>query len=282
MPQATVQASTSPDESALLIEMLRRRGLLAEGGNIRALPFGTGTQNGTNGNGASNSSNPVDASAMRPAGPTPVLADDNTLVDPTTGKHLDPQTSNDWLKYFAAGAGIAGGVAITDALRQRRQGSRIPLVEGEVIDPLGPLPNGIDSAIVNGEYTEVPDPKRLGAPSSAITDGTSPSQLEAAKAIAARRMATNPPAPVSDTSIIRGTDAMSDISPEEMAQAKAIAKQLVENRTKGNAQVARQNNIKRRYNLPTGPTDENSLLNTVIDIMRRAKIPPSAIVRAVP
>jgi hypothetical protein len=282
MPQATVQASTSPDESALLIEMLRQRGLLAEGGNLRALPFGTGTQNGTNGNGASNSSNPVDASAMRPAGPTPVLADDNTLVDPTTGKHLDPQTSNDWLKYFVAGAGIAGGVAIADALRQRRQGSRIPLVEGEVIDPLGPLPNGIDSAIVNGEYTEVPDPKRLGAPSSVITDGTSPSQLEAAKAIAARRMATNPPAPVSDTSIVRGTDAMSDISPEEMAQAKAIAKQLVENRTKGNAQVARQNNIKRRYNLPTGPTDENSLLNTVIDIMRRAKIPPSAIVRAVP
>lgn len=267
-------------DQELLKALLQQKGLLATGGNIRSLPFAdeSAPTSSASSAGAGVVSPSSGASATRPSGPTP-LVKGNTLIDPQTQQPLDGQLADDWWKYLAAGAGAgAAGYAIYKALRNRQGGADstpraegVPTVEGEVVsDPLAALPDG--QVPVEGEYSEVGDTLAARAKQQALP----PPQ----PSLTSRTRAKPNPVPANDTSVIRATDAVSDLSPQEMEQAKTLAAQLVANRSKGNASLGKQTNLKRRYNLPTGDTNENSLLNTVIRLIREGKA--SGFARAVP
>lgn len=252
-----------------MVQALIERGLLATGGNIRNMPFAdpSGLANGN----AASSSPPVPTAtggtSVRPSGPTPVMDANKQLVDPTTGAPLDPQLANEWLKYLVAGAAVGGGYALTDAIRDKFAKGRIPTVEGEVVnDPLGALPNSADDAIISGEYSDVA-PAQLESPRKALTNGSTETGSETAKAIAERKGPTRK-ITRGNSRVISSADSLSDLSPEELQQAKDLTAQLVANRTAGNKARAKQSNLNRRGGRPTGPTDEEGLLNTVVRIMR--------------
>jgi hypothetical protein len=260
-------ASGDTSQLELLKALLQQKGLLATGGNIRSIPFDeTASQDAV---GTTSGTLPPDSiastgSAVRPEGPTPLIQGDK-LVDPSTGQELAGGLADDWWKYLLVGGAVGGGAALADMLRKRKGGAiteGVPLVEGEVItDPLAALPD--NQVPVKGEYSEVGDTLTNGR------QGVAGALADRQKQLTARTMPRANPVPETDTSIIRVPDQMSDISPEEMENAKALVKQLVENRTKGNRAKARQSRFSRRAVLPTGPTDENSLLNTIIGIMRK-------------
>lgn len=262
-------------DPSLMEEMLRQRGLIATGGNIRPIPFAgdnvsppaSGSM-GVGGAGASGAAN-----IPRPPGATPIVGPNNTLLDPSTNQPLDPQSSDSWWKYLLGGAGVVGGGMAAAALLKNRKG--VPYIEGETLDPLAPNA-APDAPPVEGEYTNVPnsdvpnvEPQRgLPPPATAIEDARTQAQLpETAKALGARKRATNPSVS-SDTSVVRGSDSLSDFTPEEIARARQLAQQLVAERVKGNRARAKQTNLTRRGGKPTGPTEEEGLLNTVIRLLR--------------
>ena len=293
MATAAVQASTQQD-AELMKELLRQRGLLATGGNIRALPFADGpVVPNANGNEAAPGDNA--GSVPRPEGMTPVVDENDNLVDPSTGMPLSPEIANDWWKYLLGGAGIAGGAVLADMLRRRMGKGKVPTIEGETLDPLAPTPEGA-SPIVNGEYTEVnpsrsvagPQPRSTSQAAEALAGRSNaralpspPLSLEAASELARSKARPNPRA-TSDTSVVRSSDLYSDLTPEELARAKEITKQLVANRVKGNKARAKQSKFSSRAVLPTGDTDEKSLLNTVVRLLRENGALRSATVRAIP
>lgn len=282
MPVAT------QDPQELMKALLQQKGLLATGGNIRSLPFADGQAPSPSASSASAgvAGPSAGTDATRPQGATP-LVKGNTLIDPQTQQPIEGQLADDWWKYLLAGAGAGGaGYALYKALQNRKGGAAgdptaeaIPTVEGEVVsDPLSPLPGNSPQ---EGEYYPVGDDTQLAPSAKQLTDQSTAQVLaDRNKQLTSRNRPNPNPIPESDTSVIRGTDTVSDLSPQEMEQAKTLAAQLVANRQKGNASIGRQTNLKRRYNLPTGDTNENSLLNTVIRLIREGKA--SSLVRAVP
>lgn len=283
-----VETEQQKNQAALLEELLRQRGLLATGGNIRQLPFAASAP-ANGGDTGSGSALPSASSASRPAGETPVIDADNNLVNPKTGAKLDDASTSDWWKYLAAGAGVAGGAALAEMLRRRANKNRIPTVEGEVIDPLSPLPNSASDEIINGEYRDAPDTRRIAPPSATVaTEPTFPSNGDVAAVAAERKLTARNrpnanPVASSDTSVIRAPDSYSDLSPEEMQRAKELTAELIAARKKGNLARSKQSRFSRRAVQPTGPTEpEEGLLNTVIRLMKQNGALRSAVVRAVP
>lgn len=261
--------ATDTSQLELIKALLAQKGLLATGGQFRPVPFdyaAAAAGNGVGANGSTPSTNGADA--VRPEGPMPLVGPDNTLIDPTTQQPLTPEASSDWWKYLLGAAGVAGGVALADALR-RRMGSRVSLVEGEVIDPLGPVPVG-ESEIVPGEFTEVNQPRLTQQPAPLNEPTAATALAERQKQLPSRTRPRANPQATSDTSVVRLPDAMNDITPEELANARALARQLVQNRLRGNKQRANTGNLTRRAGPPTGPADEETLLKTIIRLMRES------------
>lgn len=268
-----------------LVEILKQRGLLATGGNIRSIPFADDASSPSASSDGSAGTTPLSSGAIRPQGATPLIGPNNTLLDPTTKKPLDDQSAGDWWKYLLAGAGVAGGAALASLLRRKgAKGSvsadeAIPTVEGEVItDPLSPLPAG--SNIINGEYSDVVDPTLAGGQKGITGPSTAQVLADRNRQLTARNRPGANPVAESDTSRIRLGDAASEFTPEEIAQARSLAHQLVQNRVKGNAQRANTGNLTRRAGPPTGDTNEESLFNTVLRILRQTGARP--LVRAIP
>jgi hypothetical protein len=278
-------ASGDPSQLELVKALLQQKGLLATGGNIRSIPFSDEAPASSDGSASTGGSIPSPSgagAATRPPGATPIVKN-NQLIDPATGNPVQGSLADDWWKYLLAGAGGAG---LAELLRRRKGGSPgagsaaedIPVVEGEVIDPLSPMPE----EIVNGSYTDVPNPtiaqtKQIAGPDTAAV------LAERNKQLPSRNRPRANPVPSTGRDIIPLPDTMSDIPPEEIERAKTLAQQLIANRTRGNAQRANTGNLTRRAGPPTGPTDKNAeegLLNTIIKLMRdsgAARIIPKAL-----
>jgi hypothetical protein len=182
----------------------------------------------------------------------------------------------------------------------------IPVVEGEVIHPSAKTP--VDSPIVEGEIVEPseqigntkrisqgvvqPDnqgAKSLGAPkqvdlekpslAGVLTDQRKPDIRARARATIQRQSRTIP----NDMGTISAADAMTDLTPEERTLATSLVQQLRQNRRAGNAINTRRLQGKRnlRSTLPTGTVDENKLLGLVVGAIRKARLNPSTIAKAV-
>lgn len=233
MPAGNPEAYNDP-----IVQQLIERGLLATGGNIRPIPFG-GAQAG---NGSANQMppSPEGAPVATPNGDGTYTVDDGTgnpqTIDPRdVAQQLgeDPNSDLSWLAAAIAGA--------SGALIGSQFGRRKPNAPADPLAPLpenaGSLPNGADD-IIEGEFTVLDDPKQIGVEPKALP--APPNQLqqqEAAKALTQRKRATNPPQPSAEQSRIRLPDEFSDLTPEELQRARALAEQLVMNRQRGNVQA---------------------------------------------
>lgn len=261
MPQAQSDVASA-------LAWLQQQGYVPRGNNLALVPF-SNPNNASNGSDVTGSAPPspvtagnVASSADGPKndGTDPIPNEDGTFTDPRTGEKVSADDAlSIWPWLAAAGAG-AGAYALTRALSNNKadqlatetgKGGGLvaqgrPVVDGGKLypqprDPLAPL---------SETQAAIAERKALPAPSK---KNTKPSTITA------------------EQSRIALPDTRADVTPEELAKAKAITQQLIANRTKGNAQFAKQGNLKRRYNLPTGSTDEEGLLNTVIKLMRMVK-----------
>lgn len=296
------QVATDPAQASLMEELMRQKGLLATGGNIRMLPFGSATTspNGSSNGSASTSSLGSASAAVAPSDTEPVVDPTGNVVDPRTGQALDDQTAADWWKYILVGGAVGGGYALAGALRNRFKGTTpvdsdgVPVVEGEVIDPKA-LPN--EQVPVEGQFTDVKQNlltgptndtapqtaaeaiaqrRGLPRPSPSLEDRGSPPQYKTAQEIARMKGANRPGVAGSGPAIQLG-DAMQDIAPEDLEAAKEIARRLMLERSHGNVKGAQGKKITQinRRDVPelkggaTGSVDDEGLLNTVIGILRK-------------
>lgn len=239
-----------PDQNqSAIVEELRRRGLLATGGNIRALPFAESEAIGT-GNAATSSPASSGGSVTQNQDGTvnatdlngnPVVVDPNTL-SPQDADGLSDDSISGLLPY------VAGGVASYLAYKLfQRSGKKSPApgnppVNGGTVvanDPLAPLPDDI----IEGEFTPV-DEKQLSSPPKQIKGPANRLTSDTADAIAERR--SGPPKPT-----IAMPDEFADFTPEELARARAIAESLVMRRQKGNVRAYGPKGKGTTGNLPT-------------------------------
>jgi hypothetical protein len=172
-------------------ELLRRRGMLAYGGNVTLLPVDAANTSPPASEGASSVSSPVPANAAGTStSNNKVVASNGQVVDASGETGVNPTTSSvavdeealkaetggvdkatldamtlpeldAWVKMAGVGAAVAAGGLLATYLAGRRGGT----------DPLAPIPVGATGDgrtaalgaddIIEGEYTEV-DPTKAG------------------------------------------------------------------------------------------------------------------------
>lgn len=223
-----------------------------------------------------------------------------------TGQISDPALdigNINWTPFLAGAAGAAMGWAIADALRKRgKKVDGTPLVEGEVIpndpnDPNARIPRGT----VEGEFSEVDaqrgipytngrapsggtagavpvdgptvvgaiaEQRRLSGPRNALPDYPSPPNYPSRREIATRRT-KNAPNTSRNANPAIVTDALTDVSDEERKVASAIADQLIARRREGNMRRMKGGKGVGRKGLPTGSTDKDNVVNSIIRTLRQ-------------
>lgn len=238
---------------------------------------------------------------------------------PVPDETLDGMSEGD-VTGLLVGLGL-GGAALAAYLMRRRAklngaavADDIPLVEGEVIED-GKTVTG--DKVVNGKVqqqnkvipasqtkqiaqgADVPNnagvqalgaPKEVDVPppqkglpkptiAGVLTDQRKPDRRARARAIIDRSSRTQP----NDMGVVTAKDAMTDLTPEERALANTLVQQLKQNRRAGNAVDIRRKQGKRnlRSTLPTGTVREETLLNNVVAAIRKARMSPSTVARAV-
>jgi hypothetical protein len=172
----TVLAGTDPSQPAIdqltgqpltIEELLRRRGLLAVGGNSRMMPLGNATQLSTPAVAASASGvSGSNGGLPSPVAATDIPVDPNTVpvaaapvVAPTAIMNDTQKDTND-LEALLAGAGVAAGsvaaAALLNRMRKGKQGNPGDNVnmfgeeEGSLRDPISPRRKLADSMNTDG------------------------------------------------------------------------------------------------------------------------------------
>lgn len=296
-------AGLSPE---LLQELMRQYGYEATGGNYRMTPFATPPVE-TAGQGVEiptdeeagarvNSDGSIvdlDGDPLGVITPQGVVDAQGQPID-LSGMGFDPTP------FLAGGAGGLIGWAIADALRKRKgKPPRVPQVEGEVMprDPLAPL----SGPEVEGEYTDVNPPRQVGqvvqeggsgfdvaaalaeqkripppprntatgstATAAALEDRPTPPRHLSRREMAERRSRPNARTSRSTEPAIV-TDRLTDISDVERQQASAIADQLIERRRQGNKGSRANRGRRAPGGAPTGSTDKESLIHTIVRMLR--------------
>lgn len=275
-----------PDAVSNIEEELRKRGLLATGGNIRMMPFDNATANGAS-----------QVSPVLPTGATSATANalaansgggltvsdvngNPIVVDPNATTLPANVPDSEWLNIWPAVAGATGaGIGFLIAEHFKKRGVNLPATADAIPTMEGVVePNGVPGAadIVDGEFTEVADDLQLSSPPKKIESGTqkllqSP-QSKLAETLTQRKIGKS----TSNLGTIQAGDSYSDLSSSEMKQAETIADQLVQRRLLGN-----QSKTRGKAGLPTGDVGRNGLLNVVVKAIRDAKLNPTQVRKAV-
>lgn len=291
MPAGNPTAYNDP-----IVQQLIERGLLATGGNIRAIPFGSNQGVASNAVGSGLSASSGAGGVTRNADGTYNVVDENgneQVVDVTpVAQELGEDTSSD-LSWLAAAIAGGSGALIGQALARRRKG----------VDPLAPLddpkqlggtvgverdtsPRGssivpVADDIIDGEFRVVEpesiatrNQKALSAPQAKVSGATT-------KQLAERKVKEGA-TQASEISRIALPDEFSDLSPEELAKARNITQELIKRRQKGNVSAyspTRERTLsgkpRGRGGLPTSPNfateTEADLLGHVVRALRDAK-----------
>lgn len=301
-----MQDAAIPTDPKLVEEMLRQRGLMAYGGNIRLMPF----ENNASTTPQVDALGSATAAALSQNGGGGIPVQDvngNQILLPTNAQSIPENVSNESLVNvlpFLTGA-LGAGLAMMIRNRLAQRGITMP-----TDDPLAPnVPaatssnraNGMED-IIDGEFTEVNEPqltkganatnspadqvieaqKRLPAPQGKLADeGSKPKYLTSQQL--ARRRAQNLPSREGSGPTVYAADAYSDITDEEMKQARTIADSLVQRRRAGNIRrdVKGKTTIGREH-LPTGDLDKEGALNLVIKAIRDAKLHPQNLRKVIP
>ena len=287
----------------VLKQLMAERGLLAYGGNYRMLPFSESDPSSATSAVAdpaapnnSPSGTLSDGSMIDPA--TGAIVP-QVNVDAASPNIADANSSSDWWKYLLAATGTAGAAALANRLLKGR-GEKIPLVEGETID--GPSGNAVapEGEIIDGEFRAV-DPRLAVADQSGAATVNNADDL--VKSLVAQRMSQeaptsatgNAPSAIEDKGtpprhLTRRTmaerrlrpearqsrntkpaivsDAYNDLSDLEKQRVNSLADTLIARRKEGNARLRAGKKGVGRRGLPTGPTDKESLVNSIARILR--------------
>jgi hypothetical protein len=248
-----------PTDPALLQELLRQRGLAAYSGNYRLAPFASAQTSPDGVSGAapvSSDGSPMGAAPSDIANGTPLVDNgDGTLTDVATGSVVSPEEAASmwpdmqdiWGPLLAGAAGAGMGYAV-GAIKKRNSPTQV--VNG------GDLSS---TSVPTEEPKQIGQTKRLSSSSAEVLADRQRGAIEAP----AKRL----PAPK-----------LSDVTPEEMRRAEALADELVKSRLLGNADPKSAP----KRGVSTGPMDRKSLLEGVIAAMRKAKIKPSTLAKVIP
>lgn len=306
MPTPATALDTDTLKAALL-----SRGMLADRG--RYTPFASDAGADANGS-VSGTSVSLQSAVAGKAASGGVVVPSSDAANSNTALPVSDDTLNKMGESDATGLLIAlglGSAALAAYLLRRRAKLNvpatedIPLVEGEDIG-VAPKPK-VPQNDIEGVYTDVPDRqitdtkriaqgvntpdnqgmKSLGAPTevdvprlSQQSDVNPPSRRSAAQAIADRAKKAQP----NDVASIPVGDSVGDLTPAELNQAETLMEQLRLNRKGGNTANRRRLTGDRtvRSTSPTGSVDRDSLFNTVVRMIREARIKPQSLARVVP
>ena len=272
MPQPQVDMN----DPAVIQELLRQKGLLASGGNIRMMPFANSSGMGTaNASGGASNASPVSGTPTSPSGDIAVGPDGQPIVDrngiPVPVGATDADVDPNLLPYIigAAGAGTGGYLAkhLADRYRNRVRG-----VNGELIDD-GMTPEVLPSEF-EGQYTEVNDnaaltdqrTKTISSDKPAVAETLAQQRAPKSTAQVTAPKAGTPRTQVTSGSTIKAKDAYTDVAPDEMKKVQSIVDELVRNRQTGNAMKKAGRAVE-----PTGPIGREGILNSVIKVLRDNK-----------
>lgn len=286
-------------------ELLRQRGLLATHGRTRIIPVddsgavsssspaaanGSAVAAQLSGNGAPvplvsgdpNNPTPEDIAKLENAPDSELIANWPLIVGAAGGSALAL-----YLKHLLTKRGIpipeAGGVPAVDPL------APIPTMEGTV-EPTARIAGG---NIQEGEFTDVtprlegqralPAPgsgaaaheeivralggttKPVAANTNTIEEGATPPKYLTARTLAERKAANAGKVSPATGRTMLAIDEYTDVAPDEMKQARAIAKQLIANRKAGIKEAT-----KGKYNKPT-LLDPETALQDVVRVLRETK-----------
>lgn len=299
-----------PQVDPAIVDELRRRGLLANSGNLRLVPFNNSTAVTPD---PSNSGIPANTSAI-----ADVLAANGGVpavgiaagTPPIQAPNVNDPNADDmsWLAPLVAGA---SGAAIGEALGRRRATTAPLPSETEVANALaanaGSKGNGQtiytagnEDDIIEGEWTEVdPDkagPNRLTGPDelkrlegptthNAITRDprkqTRTPKPQDRRAVADAIVARNQRGQANDVGTIYTRDAYTDMSPEDLQKANALTDELISRRQRGNARMFKGQPLGRKH-LPTGNVEREGIFNQVVRMIREGRIKPNQILKAIP
>lgn len=298
-------ADAIPNDPALVEEMLRQRGLLATGGNIRLMPFGPGSSSPSE-LPATTGSATAGALATNANGGAPIVRDlsgNPVALDPDATQLPANVPDEEWVNILPALAGAAGaGLALLIKNHLAKRGITLP------DDPLAPnvpatakagtMGDG-DRVVVDGgelvsEGAAEVDPTKAGpkrfpnqsvkalpAPAqSKIQDTGSPPKYLTSRQLAERRAANLPTTETSSGKIQLG-DAFTDLSDKEILHAEMIAKQLIERRMAGRKRMLSGKKGTGKLGLPTSEIDPEAVFNNVVRMIREGKIVPNQVRRAV-
>ncbi len=274
-----------PDAVPNIEEELRKRGLLATGGNIRMLPFSNPSAAADATPIASDSgTGSATANALGVSNGGGVTVNDATgnpiTVDPNAAQLPANVPDEEWLNLWPALAG-AGGAALAMLIKNHfaGKGVNLPALADEIPTVNATLePDGVPGSpnIVDGEFTEVADDPRLAAPQKQLSGSQkvlAAPQPKLTDALVNKRLGKS----TSNLGTIQAGDSYSDLSPEDMKKAQTIADQLVQRRLTGN-QAKRAGKV---ADLPTGNMDRNGLLNVVVKAIRDSKLKPNQLKKVV-
>jgi hypothetical protein len=260
----------------LIQALLQQKGLAAYGGNIRLTPFAkanvaTGASSGdtTSPTASAAAGIPTGENVTDEAGNVVgVVGADGAVSDPGFAGTGDPNLDN----ILAALAG-AGGAAAGMYLGNKFRKDKVPLVSGSV--EYDPIASALAGRVVEGEYTEVRDPRPAIEQKAVGKPG--PGEPTVAEAIAEQRRLKGPDRRIAEKAPRAVREVMQDtardpipqtgMTVEERAKVDAIADELVARRKAGNADPK----AAPKRGLPTGPEDRNSLVNTIIELLRNKR-----------
>jgi hypothetical protein len=250
-----------PTDPALLQELLRQRGLAAYSGNYRLAPFASAQTSPDGVSGAapvSSDGSPMGAAPSDIANGTPLVDNgDGTLTDVATGSVVSPEEAASmwpdmqdiWGPLLAGAAGAGMGYAV-GAMRKPNGNGSTQVVNG------GDLTS---TSASSEEPKRIRQTKRLPSNSAEVLADRKRGAIEAP----AKRL----PAPSTP-----------EITSAERIRAEAIADELVKSRLVGNADPKKAP----AKGVSTGPLNRDSILESVIAAIRKAKIKPSTLAKAIP
>lgn len=296
------QADALPTDPKMIEEMLRQRGLLATNGNIRLAPLGDPSGSVTSPVGTAGSATANALAASNGGGFTVPDISGKPTVIPANALELPANVSDDTFMNLLPALAGAGGAALALLIKNHLASKGITPPTTDALAPLPPMAAAADTnGIVDGEFTEVNDPKLaapvpidpnapqiaeqklLPAPKNTLADTNAsgkPKYLTSREL--AKRKGANLPTREGSGPAISMADDYGDLSDAEMKQAKTIADSLIERRTQGRYRkyVQRKPGVGRDH-LPTGEIDKEGAFNLVVRAIRDAKLNPGALRKAV-
>lgn len=277
MPQ--MQPQVDLNDPAVVQELLRQKGLIASGGNIRAIPFANASPRGAaNGMvGSADATAPV-SGTPNSSGEIAIGPDGEPIVDrsgmPVPVGATDADVDPSLLPYILGGAAAVGGGMIAKHLADRYR-NRVPTIEGQVIDDGMSKPTMMPSEF-EGEYTDVEEPRALtdqrtrliadGRPTPAVAETIAQQRAPRGAPQVTAPRANSPRTQVNSGRTVVANDAYSDVAPDEMKKVQGIVDELVRNRQVGNA-----TKTPGKATHPTGPLNRNAILNSIIGLLRDQK-----------